>query len=122
MTVDRVIAALRGLRLHTVAREDVLYGVVELALVGEGLVFRPQVRLGPGARIDYVVEGDLGVEVKAGPVAFAPMVRQLERYAASGIIESLLLVTERGLPGLPERLLGKPVHQVALQQLWGIAS
>ena len=122
MTAERLIAALSSLRLQTVAREEDLCAVLEKAFVTQGLMFWTQVQLGEGNRIDFLIEGGLGVEVKNGSVAWTPTVKQLERYAASEHVTSLLLVTERGLPGLPESLLGKPVHQLALQQLWGIAS
>jgi hypothetical protein len=122
MTADRVIAALSRLRLNTVAREEHLCAILEGVFFEESFRFCSQVRLAVAARIDFLIEGGIGVEVKAGPVPYGSTVRQLRRYAGSDRVSSLLLVTERGLPGLPESLLGKPVRQVALQQLWGIAS
>lgn len=52
-----------------------------------------EVQIGPGSRIDLLV-GELGIEVKvAGSVAL--VVRQLRRYAATGRVTQLILVSTR---------------------------
>ena len=120
--LDRVVTALSRLRLNTVPRETSLYCLLERVFLAEGIAFNPQVWVAPASRIDYLLEGGVGVEVKSGVVDRRRILAQLERYAASDVVRSLLLVTERGVSGLPREMAGKRVRQVSLQGLWGIAS
>lgn len=75
-----------------------------------------EIALTPGSRIDVLTGAAtlsrVGVEVKVdGPVS--AVVRQLDRYAASGIVEALVLVTNRARhTRVPETLHGVPVYPV----------
>lgn len=64
-------------------------------LLGDAFPGRLQreVWIGPGERIDFMVDR-IGIEVKVGGSP-AAVRRQLARYAATGAIDALILVTSR---------------------------
>jgi len=64
-------------------------------------------------RIDFLI-GTVGVEVKVRG-GLAAVISQLERYAASDLVSSLVLVsTKSTLCRVPTVLNGKPVHAAAI--------
>jgi hypothetical protein len=69
-----------------------------------------EVRLNARDRIDFLV-GRVGVEVKVAG-ATAAVERQLRRYAASDLVDELVLVTSRRLHTRVE--VGKPVTVVVV--------
>ena len=74
-----------------------------------------EVDLGPGDRIDFVLNGVVGVEVKVkGQVN--DVLRQLMRYAGHARFDSLILVTTRITMAaqMPSELLGKPLYTLRL--------
>ena len=46
--------------------------------------------------------------------------RQVARYAAFDSVGAMIVLTQRAV-SLPKSVLGKPVHVIALNQLWGVA-
>ncbi len=82
---------------------------IEAALREAGIRFEREVRLGPGERIDFLVHGGIGVEVKLR-AGRSLVLRQLHRYAAHDRINALILVTSTPrLTNLPATFNGKPV-------------
>jgi len=74
-----------------------------------------EVDLGPGDRIDFVLNDVVGVEVKIkGQVN--DVLRQLMRYANHARFEGLILVTTRMTMAalMPPALLGKPLYTIRL--------
>jgi hypothetical protein len=67
---------------------------VDQALFASPFNFEREVALGPRARIDFLVAGGIGVELKIDG-ATASVSRQLARYARHGRIRGLILVTTR---------------------------
>lgn len=83
---------------------------VQLAdvLAAAGIPVEQEVRLTPDSRIDLMA-GRVGIEVKIAGTAEAAA-RQLQRYAATGAVDELVLATTRvAHRGLPAELGGIPV-------------
>lgn len=108
-TLAEVVAPLRCRRFSYSAEDQLQQGVAE-ALAEAGLDAVREVQLGAAGRIDLMA-GRIGIEVKvAGPPG--AVVRQLGRYARSGRLDGLVLVTSRILHRPPARLAGIPVATV----------
>lgn len=118
---ERVLTILGNLRMHLSRSEYDIHRAIKAQLTAAGIPFDPEVKLGPRARIDFVVEGGLGIEVKKGKVGSTPLRAQAKRYVAFDQINELILVVERCVFAAP-RDLGKPVHYIALSKNWGIAT
>lgn len=117
--MERVLTALRTLRAPLQQGEYDLHRLVMDALDAEGIVYAHEAHLAPRCRIDLLC-GGVGVEIKRGQVDRARIRRQLMRYAQCDQVQSLILVTEKTVD-LPRAMNGKPVRQVCLNRLWGIA-
>ena len=114
-----VEAALRTLRAPLQFQENTLHALVAQALEKTGLPLEHEKKLAPRCRIDFLC-GAVGVEVKRGPQQKGRVLDRLRRYAASGGVGALVLVTERNLD-LPDTAGGVPLRTVCLSRLWGIA-
>ncbi len=68
-----------------------------------------EVELAKGDRIDFLMDGRIGIEVKIGG-SHTEVLAQLHRYAKHPRIEGLLLVTTRAGHGMPETLNDKPIR------------
>ena len=117
--LSRVAAALSAVRMPARPEENDIHAAVALALREAGLEYEHEYRLGPRSRIDFRV-GRVGIEVKKGRPATAQLVRQLRRYLESDMLEGIIVVTQRATV-LPDTICGKPVRQVSLNRLWGVA-
>lgn len=115
MTAETIVTRLRAFRIRT-GQEMAFQDDVATILTREGCEFEREYDLGPGrGRIDFYVPSiKCGLELKVKG-SLADVARQLQRYAASKEIDSLVLVTGRTrLNAMPETLGGKPVHLVSL--------
>ena len=119
MAAETVLAALKRLRAPLQRGEYDLHTLVLSELVEAGLRAEHEALLAPRCRIDFLC-GGVGIEIKRGRVERAKVLAQLLRYAESGRVEALVLVTERSL-SLPDTLAGVPLTVVCLSRLWGIA-
>jgi hypothetical protein len=87
---------------------------IAAALTAAGVPFEREVVLAPTDRIDFLLPGGLGVEVKLA-CGRSPLLRQLHRYAGHDRIHALILVTaDPRLQRLPPTILGKPMASIAL--------
>ena len=84
-------ALLLGSTFHFQNEADLQEGFAML-LTAHGVPFQREVRLSKKDRIDFLVDGGLGVELKVAMSA-ASVLRQLHRYAEHEEIAALLLVT-----------------------------
>lgn len=114
-----VLDALEVLRSPFVLYESDLHAEVGKRLRDAGLPCEHEVRIGKGCRIDYMV-GGVGIEIKKGKPSSAELMRQLSRYAACEGVEALVVLTQRSIR-LPDRVGGKPLRQLSLNRLWGVA-
>jgi hypothetical protein len=87
---------------------------IEAALLAAGVPFEREVQLGPGERVDFLVDGGLGVEVKIR-CSPAQLLRQLHRYAQHPRIQRLIVVTASPrLAALPSTLRGRSIEAIIL--------
>lgn len=93
--------------------EDALQAGIADALINAGYAVAREVRLTARDRIDLLVHGGIGIEVKIAGSASAAR-RQLARYAEHESIKELILVTRSARHTAPETLNGKPVTVVNL--------
>lgn len=114
MTADAFVAFVCDRHFRWSSEEDLREGLAT-ALDTEGITYERECVLGPGDRIDFLVEGGLGVEVKVA-TGLAAVTRQLHRYAQHARITALVLFTTSArLPLLlPRTLNGKSVCAASL--------
>jgi hypothetical protein len=117
--IHAVYAALRAMRPPFVLYEYDIHQMVEARLRETGLRPVHEARIGPGCRIDYLVDR-VGIEIKKGKPIPAVLLGQLKRYAACEAVDGLIVVTQRSV-ALPASVGGKPVLSLVLAQLWGVA-
>ncbi|GGM23178.1 hypothetical protein ACFFX1_10675 [Dactylosporangium sucinum] len=93
-----------------------LHDGIAAVLAAGGVTARREVPLGDRCRIDFLVAGGIGIEVKVDGEAFAVW-RQLQRYARRPDIRALLLVTTRArhAAGAPAVLGDVPVTVLVLR-------
>ena len=119
LEMDRIINVLASVRVPAQPEEYDIHAAVAEALAGAGLAYAHEYRLGPHCRIDFAV-GRVGIEVKKGRPATTQLVRQLRRYLESDVLDGIIVVSQRAT-ALPDTICGKPVRQVSLNRLWGVA-
>jgi len=117
--LQKVLEALQKMRSPFALYETELHHQVEAALTAAGLPCRHEAPIATRYRIDFLV-GTVGVEIKKGKPNATALRAQLQRYAASDLISAIVVVTSCRI-SLPETIGGKPVVQVSLNCLWGVA-
>lgn len=96
------------------ATELALQDAIAEAFAAAGIAFEREVCLTDKDRIDFIVEGRVGIEVKIEG-GLSEVTRQLHRYAQCDRLESLVLVTTRMRHlALPRELNAKHVSIVHL--------
>ncbi|MCR4885377.1 MAG: ATP-dependent helicase [Clostridiales bacterium] len=121
MTAQQVLTALSAIRSPRTQDEYDLHGLVAEALRRADIAFRHEASLAPRCRIDFLCDS-VGVEIKRGRPDRQAVEKQLRRYADTGRLTALILVSEKSLPALPGFLSGIPVYFVSLQKLWGVSN
>ena len=116
--IERILDALMCIRCSAVSTEAQLHEQTQSALVGAGIEARHEVKLGSGARIDFVALG-IGIEIKKKRPERAKLIEQLRRYAGYEEIKALIVVAPKGVD-LPGEICGKTVRCISLERLWGI--
>jgi hypothetical protein len=113
ITVGQVIETLGSFKF-TYDNEIELQDGIAAAFTGCEILFEREARLGDDLKIDFMIPGGIGVEVK---IKGSPsdVARQLLAYANRPEITCLILVTARAaLSRLPPILLGKKLYVVPL--------
>lgn len=112
--IARLSSILSAARM-TFRDEAELQGQIAQLLQAGGIPFERERVLSPGDRVDFLVQPGLGVEVKVGG-SRTPILRQLSRYAAHGMINGLVLVTAslQHAAAFPREIGGKPVDVIYL--------
>ena len=114
-----VLSALEELRSPFALYENDIHRMVEKRLEDAGIAFIHEAKIGPGCRIDYLAR-EIGIEIKKGKPDGKALTRQLIRYAECEPVRAFIVISQRTVP-LPKSVLGKPVHGIVLNQLWGVA-
>ena len=118
--MERVLGALQSIRVNLVKDEYILQDIIAKALDDAGLTYSKEYKLAPRNRIDFLVTGGIGIEVKKGKPYGRQVLEQVKRYTASPEIAAIILVVERNLD-LPKEINGKRCYSFGLNKLWGIA-
>jgi len=89
----RVLEVLRGLNLtHT--SEDEMQRGISMALTAAGIEHHREVVLGKAGRIDFVIEGRVGIECKvAGPMV--AVYDQVHGYAQTNFFDAFVVATTK---------------------------
>lgn len=112
MSARSIVAVIREHRFPF-GDEDLLQEALADVLATNGHAVEREVRLNARDRIDLLVDGQVGVEVKIdGPAR--RVVAQLRRYAQHDRLGELILVTRCARHQAPAALNGKPVTVVNL--------
>jgi len=108
-----LLEAIRSTRFHYTSEDDLQRGLAAL-LDQLGVQYEREFHLDAQSRIDFLVEGGLGVEMKIdGPVS--ELGYQILRYLQHDAVKAMLVVTTRSSHrDLPPALEGKPVWVVYL--------
>lgn len=113
-TVKRIVSAI-GSRSFRYSNEAELQDGLAEVFREEGIKFEREKDLGDAGRIDFLVEGDVGLEVK---VKGSPskVAIQLLGYAGRPELSALILVTGRSrlAVGFPNEMSGKPFVAIPL--------
>jgi len=118
--INRVLQAIKALRAPVLLDEYDLHRMTCQALAMAGLVCEHEKSLGPRCRIDILC-GDIGIELKRGKPTKAALVKQLTRYAQTGKLRHIVVVSEHAVD-VPESIAGIPLHFISLYKLWGVAN
>ena len=121
MTAEQVLLALTAIRAPQAQDEYDLHGLTADALQRADIEFRHEAPLAPRCRIDFLC-GTVGIEIKRGRPERRAVEKQLRRYAGTGRLTALILLSEKTSPALPGFVDGIPVYPVSLLKLWGIAT
>lgn len=120
--MDRIISALKTLRIGVIEEEFDLHGKIAAAFREQGIPFQREFVLGQGDRIDFLTEDGTGIEVKKGKPNRTRLIEQIDRYAQHAEIRAVVIVVETSLRfPIKSTPNGKPCAVVGLQKLWGIA-
>lgn len=119
-TVGEVLRILRNIRVGITFDEYELQHLIAELLEKSNIHFKKEYKLAARNRIDFLVEGGIGIEVKKGKPNRAQVSRQLERYAAFSEVKAVILVVERSV-NISSDVNGKKCILFGLNRLWGVA-
>jgi len=113
MNIEHLAARLTAYRFRFVSEKDLQDGI-EAMLTAEEIPFQRERAISAPDRPDFLVDGNLAVEVKIKG-SLAQLLRQASRYAAHPEIAGIVVVgSPRWLAGVPSMLCDKPVRAVRL--------
>ena len=115
----RIADALSTIRTPVAPDEFDLHAAVSASLTNAGIPYQHEYRLAPRCRIDFLA-GHIGLEIKKGRPLPSALKEQLARYLRSDELDAMIVVTQRAVL-LPRTIAGKPVEQISLNRLWGVA-
>ncbi len=79
--LSEVIEALNKIRIKANSVEYTIQDQIAIALSDAEIEFEKEVKLSPRNRIDFLISGGIGIEVKRGKPNTYSVINQLERYA-----------------------------------------
>lgn len=118
--IIKIVTVLRTLRVQLVFEEFALQEQIVVCLQKAGFSFQKEYKLASRNRIDFLIEGGIGIEVKKGKPNRTQVGKQLERYTSFDEIQAVILVVERNVY-LPAYFNRKPCVLFGLNRLWGVA-
>lgn len=118
--IDRVMNVLKVIRVGAVLEEYKIQEEIANLLEKAGIKFQKECRLAPGNRIDFLVDGGIGIEVKKGKPSRTRVYEQLLRYTSFDDIRAVILAVERNV-NIPNTINGRKCVLLGLNRLWGVA-
>lgn len=113
--IDRLRTAIAAHRFSFSTEDELQRGIAE-ALTIAGIEFRREVVLTRQDRIDFLLPGKIGVEVKTEG-SISALTRQLHRYAQLDDIAVLVVVLGRvRLMNLPAMMNEKAIHLIPVMR------
>lgn len=88
-----------------------------IAMLPPGFDVEREARLSAGDIPDFLIAGQVVVEIKISRSSNVDTLRQLVRYAAHDKVRSLILASNRAV-GVPREINGKPARFVSLGRAW----
>lgn len=120
--LEAVVAAVSRVRITTLAKnENTIHAAIAAALTAAGIDFMHEVKLGLRRRVDFLTAGGTMIEVKHRRIDAKKLLAQLNRYVASLRIAAIVVVIDAFTSRLPSEISGKPLRQVGLNALHGVA-
>lgn len=119
-TIQHVLKILSCIRINLVVDEYRLQEMIADLLQKAQIEYKKEYRLGQRNRIDFLVNGTIGIEIKKGKPDKAQVVKQLERYTSFDEVKAVILVVERNV-NIPDEVNGKKCILFGLNRLWGVA-
>lgn len=116
---DRIITALKCVRVPAMPGEYDMHGMIGSALTEAGLEYEHEYKLAPRCRLDFMCSS-VAIEVKKGRPNSAGLIKQLTKYMEHDEVSEMVVVVQKRV-WLPETICGKRVRLVALNMLWGVA-
>ena len=117
--IQSIIAAIEAVRVQAQPEEYDIHLQIAKALAQAGIDAQHEYKLGPRCRIDFWVDC-IGREIKKGRPSAAALRTQLTRYLSFDALEAVIVITQQAV-FLPKQISGKPVYEVSLNRLWGVA-
>lgn len=121
LDIAEVMSVLKKLRVQLTAEEYEIHNEIKKILNSSNIPFEYEYKLGPKNRIDFLVSGGVGIEVKKRRPNQSNVLNQLRRYSEFDEVQSLILVTGKSV-FVPEDINGKAIKVLSLTHLWGISS
>ena len=118
--IDRVLEAVRGLRCPYALDEYDLHKMTCEALALAGISAVHEAGIGKRCRIDILC-GDIGIELKRGKPTKSVLIKQLTRYAETGKLSHLVVISEQTV-ALPQEIKDVKIHAIGLYKLWGVSN
>lgn len=115
MTPEKIVDLIETARVDLSTETLAQRGLARI-FADAGIEAKAEVRLNQQDRIDFMI-GRIGLEVKIGHPRRA-ILRQLERYAKSDEVDTLILVTSAAFPTTNPPIDGKDLHVASLSRGW----
>jgi hypothetical protein len=111
MLLERVLNTLENYN-YPIHDEKILQEEIAIAFKAEGIPFLKEVSLNELGVIDFMVE-DIGIEIKIKGQKMS-IYRQLERYAKSPLIKTIILANVKSM-NLPSTISGKKTYFIQIR-------
>ncbi len=89
---------------------------VEQVLKDNNIAHNREYQLKAGQRIDFLVDGSIGIEIKIKGSA-KKIYRQCRDYCENDVIKEFIILTTRSM-GFPKDLHGKPCYMIRAGRAW----
>lgn len=118
--VSDIFNSLSKIRIGVIYEEFTLQNMISKLLEQEGIQYYKEYKLAPKNRIDFLIPGGIGIEIKKGKPNQTQVLKQISRYTSFDEINTLILVVERNVD-IPNEVNGKKCYSFGLNKLWGVA-